>query len=86
MFENRIGDTKVLFPVIFPASMVHADIGALRRHMPGWHHQGVVPVSAGMIDSITVTNLHGESETLSLESKPSDASIIDSYAYSHGIL
>lgn len=87
MFENRMGDSKVLFPVIFPDKMVHKDVAAVLRHcQPGWHKGGVAAVSAGMIEHITVDGLHGESETLNLESNPEDAAIIDSYSYGHGIL
>lgn len=87
MFENRMGDLKVLFPVIFPDKMVHGEVAAvLRSCQPGWHKGGVVAVSAGMIEHVTVDGLHGESETLKLESNVEDAAIIDSYSYGHGIL
>jgi hypothetical protein len=87
MFENRIGEIKMLFPVIFPDKMVHKDVAAVLRHLqPGWDKGGVVAVSAGMIEHITVDGLHGYSETLGLESNPDDASTIDVYSYAHGIV
>lgn len=43
-------------------------------------------ISAGMIEHVTVDGLHGFSETLKLESKESDAGIIECYSYAHGIL
>jgi len=87
MFENRIGDTKILFPVIFPDKMVHSEVAAVLRHcQPGWHKGGVKAVSAGMIEHVTVDGLHGSSETLNLDSKEEDASIIDAYSYGHGII
>lgn len=87
MFENTMGDLKILFPVIFPDKMVHSEVAAVLRHcQPGWHKGGVRPVSAGMIDHVTVDGLHGSSETLKLEAGEGDALIIDSYAYGHGIL
>lgn len=87
MFENTIGDLKLLFPVIFPDKMVHSEVAAvLRRCQPGWHKGGVRAVSAGMIEHITVDGLHGSSETLKLDAKEEDANIIDSYSYGHGII
>jgi len=87
MFENTIYDTKILFPVIFPDKMVHKEVALMLRYcQPGWHKGGVKAVSAGMIEHVIVEGLHGSSETLNLESKESDASVIDAYSYTHGIL
>lgn len=86
MFENTIGTTKFIFPVIFPDKMVHNEVAAVLRHcQPGWHKGGVVAVSAGMIDHVTVDGIHGSSETLKLDSNKEDARTIDSYSYCHGI-
>lgn len=36
MFENTMGDSKILFPVIFPDKMVHSEVAAVLRHcQPG---------------------------------------------------
>jgi hypothetical protein len=87
MFENKIGETKFLFPVIFPDKMVHRQVAEmLRRAMPGWNADGVKPVSAGKIEHIDVTGLGGDSETLNLKSIPEDKNTIENYSYSHGIL
>jgi hypothetical protein len=85
--ENKIGDTKFLFPVIFPDKMVHKDVyGRLRNAMPGWHHQGVFCVSAGKIEHIEVFGLGGDSETLGISSKPEDEDTIEKYSYFHGVI
>jgi hypothetical protein len=87
MFENKIGDTTVIFPVIFPDKMVHDDVAqALRRYQPGWHHDGVRPISAGKIEHVNVEGLGGDSETLKLKSKPFDEKIIELYSYLHGVI
>ena len=87
MFENTIGDLKILFPVIFSDKLTHSEVAAaLHRCQPGWHKGRVRVVSAGMIEHITVDGLHGSSETLKLDSKEEDASIIDAYSYAHGIV
>lgn len=87
MFENKIGDSVVLFPVIFPDKITHKDVALVLRHcQPGWHNGGVKPVSAGMIEHITVDGLHGHSETLELDAKDSDALTIEAYSYTHGVI
>lgn len=90
MFENRIGELRVLFPVIFPDKMLHSDVyQGLMTFMPGWWSPGggVQPVSAGSIEHVVVSGIGGSSETLGLEPDPdSDARVIDSYSYTHGIL
>lgn len=87
MFENTIGDSKFLFPVIFPDKMVHSEVSAVLRHcQPGWHHGGVKPISAGMIDQLYVEGVGGESETLKMASKIEDENIINTYNYFHGII
>lgn len=82
MFERKIGDTTTLFPVIFPDKLVHEDVATGLRAtaaVPG------KPVSAGTIDHVEVHNLGGQSETLGLASNPTDARIIQNYAYCHGL-
>jgi hypothetical protein len=87
MFENKIGDLTILFPVIFPDKMVHSDVAAVLRHcQPGWHSKGVKAVSAGKIEHVEVTGLGGDSETLNLEANPADQHTIENYSYMHGII
>lgn len=88
MFENKIGDVTIMFPVIFPDKLVHSAVyDHLKSTMPGWHSGGVAPVSAGKIEHITVLGLGGDSETLGVESLgEEDASIIRMYSYEHGII
>ncbi len=87
MFENQIGDTKILFPVIFPDKMVHDDVAkALCSVMPGWKFGNVRPVTAGTIEHLEVDGLGGESTTLGLKSKKEDTHIIENYSYLHGML
>jgi hypothetical protein len=87
MVENTIGDTKMLFPVIFPDKMVHADVyKKLKSAMPGWHHGGVRAVSAGTIEHIEAEGLGGGSETLGLVASGDDAKTIEIYSYFHGIV
>lgn len=87
MFENTIGDLKILFPVIFPDKMVHSEVAAVLRHcQSGWGKGGVRAVSAGMIEHIQVDGLGGESETLNLKSKAEDAGVIEGYSYLHGLM
>lgn len=86
MCENKIGDSKILFPIIFPDKMVHSQVFThLRPLMPGWHHKGVVPVSAGKIEHVGVRGLGGESETLGLQANPADVNTILTYSYLHGL-
>jgi hypothetical protein len=92
MLESRVGDMKILFPVIFPDKLVHSQVvQQLRKIVPGYKatvHQfdGVRVVSAGKIEHLTTTDLGGESETLQLKSRPGDTSVIEDYSYSHGIV
>lgn len=87
MFENHIGNMKILFPVIFPDKLVHSQVYAhLKSTMPGFHSRGIVAVSAGKIEHLTVNGLGGDSETLRLSSKPGDKDVIEAYSYEHGIL
>jgi hypothetical protein len=88
MFENRMqGGTKILFPVIFPDKMVHKHVAQLlKRAMPGYYADGVVPVSAGTIEHLEIDGLGGESTTLDLKSKPGDRGVIENYSYAHGVL
>lgn len=88
MVENKIGDTKFLFPVIFPDKLVHLQVAnAVHRIMPGYHSNGCRVVSAGKIEHIEVLGLGGASETLGIGSKPrEDTATIESCSYTHGVI
>lgn len=87
MFENHIGGTVVLLPVIFPDKLVHADVYArLKSIMPGWKAQGVKALSAGTIEHVRTLGVGGESETLGKKSRgEQDHRIITQLPYMHGI-
>ena len=88
MVLNKLGDTKVLVPIIFSDKLVHADVYAqLKTIMPGWRPgYGVKCVSAGKIEHIEVGGLGGNSTTLKLASGEGDQRVIENYSYEHGIL
>ena len=93
MVKNQIGETAVLFPIIFPDKLVHSQVYAMvKTVMPGWlkgsldGKSGVKAVSAGTIDHIELRGLGGSSETLGLESRPEDSAVIEAYSYLHGVL
>lgn len=85
---NKIGDTGVLLPVIFPDKLVHSQVySRIRTVMPGWlGNGGVKPFSAGTIEHIQVVGLGGNSETLSIGSRPDDKETIEQFSYFHGII
>ncbi len=94
MLESQIsGDTRVLFPVIFPDKLVHSQVvRRLRTIVPGYksnilNFDGVSVISAGTIEHLTIHGLGGGSETLKLSSRPADdVSVIENYSYLHGLV
>lgn len=87
MFENHIGSTVILLPVIFPDKLVHSDVySKLKSGMPGWHAQGVRCISAGTIEHVRTIGVGGGSETLGKVSRGvQDHRIISALSYMHGI-
>lgn len=71
-------------PLIFPDMLVHADVAkSITRALPN----PTYPVAAGEISvGILGYECHGFSETLKLQSRPQDASIINSMDYCHGLM
>jgi hypothetical protein len=81
MFE--VNGQKV--PIIFPGTLVHADVtrAILGSFTLGEDHEASV-VSAGGIPALQVIAVEGRSTTMNIESKPEDASTINTYPYNHG--
>lgn len=86
ILEVRSEAGAIEVPVIFPAILTHSVVAeaikctclrAGRRHTSA--------VSAGMIDGLTVHNLHGRSETLDIGVRADDVDVIETYHYTHGI-
>lgn len=74
------------WPVIFPDKMVHAEVAGCARMMVPVKGTVLGVVSAGKIEHLVVEGLGGDSETLSLKSRPDeDTKIIEMYSYLHGI-
>lgn len=87
MVTNKIGDLKVVFPLIFPDKLVHADLyRQVRTIMPGWQHEGVRATSAGKIERVAVAGIGGDSETLGVRYVVGDGDLIRDYHYQHGIV
>ena len=86
MFEHEIEGQKQLIPIIFPKQLVHELVA---RHMNvcfARHGFQTKPVSAGEVSVFgTKLTCTGYSETLKLESKPTDAAVIHNYDYMFGI-
>jgi hypothetical protein len=73
-------------PIIFPDKLVHSEVSevmmiTLRRHFP---KATIEAKSAGSVD-IGDVSVSGDSETMQLESNPTDARMIENYTYLHGV-
>lgn len=92
MFELDTGDgLKRNIPIIFPNSLVHADVAEAIKHMRvGTQRNWDCPfveakvVSAGEL-SIASSTTSGGSETLGVESRLEDSTIITMHDYFHGM-
>lgn len=97
----RVGN-RMEVPIIFPQHMVHSEVAAMVKGyyaLEGQRSSGgllsaqalnglfdaVVPVSAGET-LISVASCFGGSETLQLKARPTDRTLLHSYAYTGGIL
>jgi len=80
MFQTTDGRC---IPVIFPGTLVHADVarGMRAAALP----RGAAVVSAGHIGTLHVTSTFGDSETLNVMSHPNDRDIINCHPYSNGL-
>jgi hypothetical protein len=82
MIENKLA----AYPIIFPDKLVHLEIATVcRLIVPEVDRWAPRPVSAGMIESLYVEGVGGESETLRMTSRHDDETIINRYKYFHGI-
>lgn len=71
MFEKRTKGMSHLVPIIFPSSLVHADVAeALKTVLKGYK-----PTSAGEVSPMIMA-AHGESTTLKLKANPRDTQVI----------
>ncbi len=81
------------FPIIFPSTMVHSMVAdAIKQYFIAEAHDlghrdwvAPKPVSAGEIN-LVVAACYGKSETLKVESRPFDASVITMFPYNHGFV
>lgn len=80
-------------PIIFPNLVVHAHIaegvahavrrGVIEAKPNAWSSK---PISAGFLNTMIVTGVHGDSESLrGLKSREEDRSIINCWPYAHGM-
>lgn len=70
-------------PIIFPGSLVHEDVRlAISPLLPS---QPNCVVSAGTIEGLSVLATTEKSTTIEIGSKPTDAAVINQFAYAHGI-
>ena len=80
----KLSDER-LVPVIFPNSLIHSEMAnAVQSMLLQVHELTCEPVSAGDIQFSDVF-CSGKSSTLKLDSRPSDAELIEGYDYNHGI-
>jgi hypothetical protein len=85
MFEHEIEGQKQLIPIIFPEQLVHELVARYMNVCFVRHGFQTKPVSAGFISVFgTKLTCSGNSETLKLESKSSDAAVIHNYDYTCG--
>lgn len=82
IIENELA----AYPIIFPAFLIHRDMAErLHRVVPSTEGFQSRPVSAGVIESLYVKGVQGDSDTLRMHSRPEDEAIINRYKYFHGI-
>ena len=89
MIEGTFGKkdgTKIVFPVIFPDKMIHAEIAAVIKLCAPLDGRKQRVVSAGEICVLRVDAAIGRSKTLKLNSRLQDKDIINLYDYKHGIV
>ena len=82
MFVTEDGQN---LPVVFPDALIHAGVArSMERAFVMSELRGVKPVSAGFCD-VEAMSMHGESETLSLDSRGDrDKNIVNQYKFLYG--
>lgn len=81
MFEDGTGRKT---PVIFPGTLVHADVAKALMRGRVFGKEIAMPVNAGMLQMIA-TQILGDSETLQLKPGPLDRQIINTHNYTGGV-
>lgn len=83
MLEGVLG---MQLPVIFPEILVHADIAKGVFYTTDRSLGLERTVSAGFVDGLLAVNTSGKSESLNLETRAEDASIINTNPYTKGLI
>jgi hypothetical protein len=76
---------KVKVPIIFPDKLIHLEVATVIKLVAPLDGNKPQIVSAGTIEHIVPVGLGGESDTLKLKSRESDALTIKQYSYFHGV-
>lgn len=84
MMTTKLGGLEVKIPIIFPNALNHCDVEKAMRTVEGYGEWGETK-SAGTFTPID-NKCSGESITLKLDSTPDDATTINCYDYTHGLL
>ena len=82
MLEIDNGAFKRRLPIIFPDLLVHADVAAAVQSLPMMGE--AKPIAAGSID-LLAAECHGKSTTLNVSAGETDAELINTFPYFHGI-
>jgi hypothetical protein len=86
MFSVTISGLARKVPIIFPDILVHKEVAHGMKPVFARHFENctAVPVSAGDYDPVTNV-CSGKSDTLKLESDPTDGPVISTYDYMFGL-
>lgn len=82
MLEMPCGGVRRRIPIIFPDILVHADVAAAVQSLPMMGE--AKPIAAGSID-LMAAECHGKSTTLNVSAGETDAELINTFPYFHGI-
>ena len=82
MLEIDNGAFKRRLPIIFPDILVHADVAAAVQSLPMMGE--AKPIAAGSIDLMAAA-CHGRSSTLNVSAGETDAELINTFPYFHGM-
>lgn len=79
-----LGNDNFEYPIIFPDNLPHICVSESICNNPEFSKMKLKPISAGFIDLGSV-KCSDKSETLELESRPQDTSLINTFWITHGI-
>ncbi len=82
VLELDSGSFKRRVPIIFPDILVHADVAAAVQSLPMMGE--AKPIAAGSIDLMAAA-CHGRSSTLNVSAGETDAELINTFPYFHGM-